>query len=145
LIDLEPGSSVEPIPNWFQSFRDLKAAVKRDMEWLLNSRRTPEAVGDELPLARRSVFNFGLPDITSIVLQSATDRARLLRMIEEVVSTYEPRLQDTKVFLDEVAPGSRMLRFSIEGLLRVDPAPERVSFDTLLELSSGTYEVKATR
>jgi len=34
------------------------------------------------------------------------------------------------------------LRFQIQGLLRIDPAPERVTFDTVLELTSGEYQVK---
>ena len=38
--------------------------------------------------------------------------------------------------------GARTLRFQIQGLLRVDPTPEQVIFDTLLELSSGEYEVR---
>ncbi len=142
LIDQDPTASADPPASRAQSFREMKAAVKRDLEWLLNTRQTPTPAGEELPLARKSVFNFGLPDLTSITVQSAQDRGRLLRMIEETVSRYEPRIQDPKVEIDAVSPTSRTVRFRIEGLLRVDPAPERVSFDTVLELSSGEYEVK---
>jgi predicted component of type VI protein secretion system len=41
------------------------------------------------------------------------------------------------------APGeaARLLHFQIEGMLRTDPAPERIVFDTVLELSSGEYQV----
>ena len=35
-----------------------------------------------------------------------------------------------------------MLRFQIEGVLRLEPVPEHVTFDTMLELTSGEYEVK---
>jgi type VI secretion system protein ImpF len=38
--------------------------------------------------------------------------------------------------------GSRQLRFLIEGLLRMEPNPEQVVFDTVLEMSSGEYHVK---
>ena len=41
-----------------------------------------------------------------------------------------------------VEGGYRALRFVIEGLLCMDPAPEPVRFDTVLELSKGQYEVK---
>jgi type VI secretion system protein ImpF len=44
--------------------------------------------------------------------------------------------------LEETAHGTRTLRFRIEGLLIMDPAPEHVSFDTVLELTSGEYEVR---
>jgi type VI secretion system protein ImpF len=43
------------------------------------------------------------------------------------------------------AGGARTLRFVIEGLLRIDPAPEHISFDTTLELTSGEYAVKGDR
>jgi type VI secretion system protein ImpF len=35
-----------------------------------------------------------------------------------------------------------VLRFQIEALLKMDPAPEQVLFDTLLQLNSGEYQVK---
>jgi type VI secretion system protein ImpF len=33
------------------------------------------------------------------------------------------------------------VRFSIQATLRMDPTPEQIVFDTVLEVSSGTYEV----
>jgi predicted component of type VI protein secretion system len=30
----------------------------------------------------------------------------------------------------------------VQGLMRINPAPEEISFDTVLELSSGEYTVK---
>lgn len=142
LIDADPSVRTDPVTTWAQSFREMKALVCRDLEWLLNTRQTPEPAADDLGLASKSVFNFGLPDISSITMQSSNDRARLLRMLEATIARFEPRIQDARVFVDNLAVGSRTLRFRIEGLLRVDPAPERVSFDTVLELSSGQYEVK---
>jgi type VI secretion system protein ImpF len=44
--------------------------------------------------------------------------------------------------LETVAGATRTLRFRIEGMLVMDPAPEHVSFDTVLELTSGGYEVR---
>jgi type VI secretion system protein ImpF len=37
---------------------------------------------------------------------------------------------------------SHQLRFTVEGMLRVDPSPEHVSFDTLLEVANGEYKVQ---
>ena len=37
------------------------------------------------------------------------------------------------------------LLFQIEGLLQMDPAPEQVSFDTTLQLSSGEYQIRGER
>jgi len=44
--------------------------------------------------------------------------------------------------VDSGSSSGRQLRFQIEGLLLMDPAPELISFDTVLQLSSGEYQVK---
>jgi len=36
----------------------------------------------------------------------------------------------------------REVRFVVEALLRMEPSPEQVVFDTVLEISSSTFEVK---
>ena len=60
-----------------------------------------------------------------------------------MVHTYEPRISRLKVVPVEADSGSRhILRFQIEGMLEMDPAPEHVSFDTILQLTSGEYQVK---
>jgi len=33
------------------------------------------------------------------------------------------------------------IRFTIDGLLRMEPNPERVTFDTVLEIGSGEFSV----
>ena len=143
LIDLEPNSGVEAPPTRAQSVRTLKAGLRRDLEWLLNTRRTPDAAGDEYRETSQSLFNYGLPDITAINWENDRDRSRLARFIEDVVHTYEPRISRLRVVPLEADSGSRhILRFQIEGMLEMDPAPEHVSFDTVLQLTSGEYQVK---
>jgi type VI secretion system protein ImpF len=143
LIDREPASGAEAAPTRAQSVRQLKIALRRDLEWLLNSRRTPDAVGSEFQELEQSLYNFGLPDVTSLSWDSARDRGRLARTIEQVLSTFEPRLSGVRVVAAETTAGARhVMRFQIEGMLEMDPSPEPISFDTLLQLSSGEYQVK---
>jgi type VI secretion system protein ImpF len=143
LIDHDPANGIDAPVTRAQSVRHLKASLRRDLEWLLNSRRTPEAAGAEFPGVERSVYNFGLPDVTSLSWDSSRDRARLVRVIEQTLEVFEPRLKHVKVLVMESAPGARhVMRFQIEGMLDMDPAPEHISFDTTLQLSSGEYQVK---
>jgi type VI secretion system protein ImpF len=125
-----------------ESFRRYKDGVKRDLEWLLNTRQIPEPAPEGAQQLSKSLYDYGLPDLTAIGLHSARDNERLLRMLEGAVRKFEPRIMNTKVTLEPLVVESRLLRFRIEGLLRVDPAPEPVSFNTVLELTSGEYEVK---
>ncbi len=139
LIDLEPKNQSEVPLNRAQSLRRLKAALKRDLEWLLNTRRTiQEAPTREL---ERSLYHYGLPDFTGLSLRSTRDQQKITRMLETTVALFEPRLANVRVTMEPLSENARRLRFLIEGLLRIDPAPERVSFDTVLDLSSGHYQV----
>ena len=63
--------------------------------------------------------------------------------MEGMIAIFEPRLIGTKVSLAPSAPGPLpQLHFVIEGLLAIDPMPEHVSFDTILDVSGGEYHVR---
>jgi type VI secretion system protein ImpF len=142
LIDQEPKNRSEALPTYAQTLRTLKASLRRDLESLLNARRTLQEAPDSASELQRSVYHYGLPDLTSLSARSATDQNKLLKIIETTVTNFEPRLANVKVSLAPVTGNNRLLRFVIEGMLRIDPAPEHVAFDTVLELASGQYEVR---
>lgn len=144
LIDLEPRNrDIRSQPA--QSMRQLKAGLRRDLEWLLNARRPPVDLPDGADELARSVYYYGLPDVSSLALSSNEDQKLLTRLIENAVAAFEPRLAGVRVSLQPINHQSQVMRFQIEGMFRVDPAPERVTFDTTLELTSGEYEVKGER
>lgn len=125
-----------------QSLRFYKDALKRDLEWLLNTRQPPIPSLPDYPLAKASTINYGLPDISAMGLNSASDNRRLRLAVETCLRNFEPRLTDVRVTLERGDFAERRLRFHIEGSMNLDPAPEEISFDTVLELSSGEYKVK---
>jgi type VI secretion system protein ImpF len=143
LIDEDPDSRVETPPTRSQSVRLMKTAVRRDLEWLLNTRRVAMPPSESLREVNRSAYIYGLPDFTTYSLSSPKDQARLVRYLQSTVKLFEPRLANIRIIpLPDNTPGTRTLHFRIEGLLLMDPAPELVSFDTVLELTSGEYEVE---
>jgi type VI secretion system protein ImpF len=143
LIDREPKNpTAEARLSRAQSVRILRAAVKRDLEWLLNTRRIKEESVDANSELTRSLFNYGLPDLTNFSMSSTRDQNKLSWLLEATVAVFEPRLINPKVFMEPIEPGSKQLRFRIDGLLDMDPAPERVTFDTVLDLTSQAYLVK---
>jgi type VI secretion system protein ImpF len=143
LIDLDPQTPADAPASRTQSVRQLKASLRRDLEWLLNTRRNPDEVPENYEQVFRSLYNYGLPDVTALSLNSPRDRQRVLRTVEVAIAIFEPRLTNVRVrSVDNVAGGPRVLRFQIEALLKMDPAPEQIFFDTLLQLSSGEYQVK---
>jgi len=138
LIDAEPGNRVESPLSRAQSVRLLKNAVRRDLEWLLNSRRIFLEPDEALKEVNRSVYAYGLPDFSALTISSTTDQAKLVRQLLSAIKLFEPRLGNVRIVpVEPVARGIQELRLRIEALLLMDPAPEPISFDTVIELKSG--------
>lgn len=138
LVDDDPTSQAESPMSRAESVRALKEAVRRDLEALLNTRRTAETAPEGLDEVAASVYHFGLPDISSMSRDSPETQARLTRLVEEAIALFEPRLTAVKVVAvsdDRTQYGES--RFVIEGTLQLDPVPERISFDTVLESTKG--------
>jgi type VI secretion system protein ImpF len=144
LIDLEPERNQEPPMSRAQSLRELRAALRRDLEWLFNTRSTIEEPPETLREVERCVYNYGIHDTSALTLKSPKDQELLARSIKTAIMFFEPRLQAAKVTIEPSSDDVRGIHFNIEGLLRMDPAPEPVFFDTLLEPASGEYKVKST-
>src|SRR5215468_7365317 len=94
LIDHEPQSSRESPASHSQSLNDLKQAVKRDLEWLLNARQVVGGVPPELKELGRSLATYGLPDFTAVSVKSPADQMRMQRALEMAISAFEPRLEN---------------------------------------------------
>ncbi len=142
LIDEEPEVSSEAIATRQKSLRQLKTAVRRDLEWLLNSRQIVGGIPADLKETVHSVANFGLPDFSSWSLKSPTERNRVRRMLETAISVFEPRLVDVTISIDPMRENERALKFRVDARLKVEPVPEPITFDTVLELGSGQYKVQ---
>jgi type VI secretion system protein ImpF len=142
LIDHEPKNRSEAMPTPAQSLRALKAALRRDLESLMNTRRVADDPPETCTELRRSVYQYGLPDISSMSTFSTNDQNLLLKAMESTLAIFEPRLTRVKVILRPVTKAGRMVHFVIEGLLQVDPVPEQIVFDTVLELTSGSYQIQ---
>jgi len=138
LIDKEPRSQVEVPLSRSQSIRLLKAAVRRDLEWLLNTRRIFEQPDESLKEVNRSLYLYGLPDFSNYSMNAPGDQARLIRFLQSTIKLFEPRLTNVRIVpLPASESGIKEVRLRIEGMLQMDPTPEPVSFDTVIELKSG--------
>jgi type VI secretion system protein ImpF len=147
LTDDEPRVGADPRITYAESLRRFKEGVQRDLEWLLNTRRTPMPAGDDFVELRNSLYHFGVPDITSMSRDAIESRVRLRSQVEEALTTFEPRLSNVHISVIEENGEShrRELRFVVEATLRLDPTPEQVTFDTVLHFSSGQIDVARAR
>ncbi|MBI1745330.1 MAG: type VI secretion system baseplate subunit TssE [Acidobacteria bacterium] len=142
LIDYEPEISSESHRSRLRGLRELKQAVKRDLEWLLNTRQPIEPPSAELKELNSSVAVYGLPDFTSLNAKNRTDQNRMRRAVEAAIRVFEPRLVNVAVTLEAMRENERLMRFRIDAHLKVEPAPEPITFDTVLQLDNGQYLVR---
>jgi len=142
LLDDAPQETHDPGSTLTQDLELYKARVRRDLEAMLNTRQESPADLSAYPELQRSLLAYGLPDFTSLSLQSDTDRARMRDAIETAIRHFEPRIMDAAVMVDAPDQKTQQLAFRVEGYLRVDPVPAPVSFDAVLQLSTQQYQIK---
>jgi type VI secretion system protein ImpF len=138
LIDTEPANRMENPLSRAQSVRLLKGAVRRDLEWLLNSRRISDLPDEALKQVNRSTYMYGLPDLSTLIMASTGDRNKLTRQILAAINLFEPRLINVRlIMIDAPDSAKKDVRLRVEAMLRMDPVPEPITFDTVIELKSG--------
>jgi len=143
LTDDEPAVRTEAPITREKSLRMMRVAVQRDLEALLNTIRIAEKVPETYTELRDSLWLYGLPDINSISLQNQQDEERLLRSLERAIQQFEPRLSRVRVTsYDRILKSRQVVEFHVEAMLMIEPAPERIAFDTILEIGKGSYRVK---
>jgi type VI secretion system protein ImpF len=143
LLDYEPGVAREVTRTRTQLLNDLKQSVRRDLENLLNTRWRCASWPADLNEIESSLANYGIPDFTASNCGAAGFREQLRRILESTIRNAETRFKSVRVKVKENADAQdRTLRFQIEALLLVEPAPEPVVFDSTMEPVTGSVEVK---
>jgi type VI secretion system protein ImpF len=141
LIDSEPGVTHEPVQRRFATINQVRDAVARDLENLLNTRKSIYPVPDVDGQVTASLFTYGVKDFISYSPRSPSVRQQIRLEIERVIVLFEPRLRNVSVRLDTSAGNERTLRFRISALLVVDPVTAPVTFDTCFDINRGDYSI----
>lgn len=127
-----------------QDLRRLKQDVARDLENLLNTRRRCQLYPSALRELNESIVEYGIPDFTGLNMSVPTERERTRQEFERVIRRFEPRLKNVVVSVQTHEDRlDRTLRLRITGVLRIEPAGERVEFDSKLEPSTAAIAITA--
>jgi len=142
LIDANPDVLQDPPRSRSQQLTDLRDAVRRDLEALLNAHKrciSPPAGLDELA---ESLVEYGAPDFLATFAGSGEVREDFRRSVEDTIRRYEPRFQTVSVkLIEDEALIDRTLRFRIDALIYAEPAPENVTYNSQLDPSSYSFQV----
>lgn len=143
LLDADPATPEPPPPSAAVALDMLRNAVRRDLEAVLNARRRRRPLPAALEELPASPLGYGIPDATSGAYAVPERRHALAREVEATIRRFEPRLMAVQVTLIEEEENlGRALRLKVEAVLRADPVPEPVSFETLLEPVSRDVTVR---
>jgi type VI secretion system protein ImpF len=136
LIDLDPRTSTEPPKSRSATLEDLRISVRRDLEWLLSTRQALYET-DGLDEAPRSVAFYGVPDFTALGAMNPEEFGIFSENLRKAIEFFEPRLLDVEITFEPVSTTDRQIRFRIDARLDIDPAPEPISFDSVISPGEG--------
>jgi len=120
--------------------RSVKESVRRELEQLFNTRCPVPA--HLLPLRKRTVIDYGIPDFSTFAPRNHADYARLAAILRNAIDIYEPRLANVSVEVER----DRDDEFSLIGIITADlvfdGVAEPVLFTTALQMKDGSVEVQ---
>jgi type VI secretion system protein ImpF len=100
--------------------------VAVELERLLNT-RAPVAA-EEMVGRRRSTIDYGIPDLSHFARRAGSSEAELLRIIEQTVAAFEPRLLSPRVTIIHSLEKREAMTVEVTGKLAIGTVLEPVTF-----------------
>ncbi|TCW75942.1 type VI secretion system baseplate subunit TssE [Burkholderia sp. SRS-46] len=151
LTDAEPQRRTEPPDAQWVGAERLRAAVLRDLAWLLNTRNAEDGFVDwsAYAHAQASVINYGMRPLVGKPM-SGVERLAVEASIRDAIVRFEPRIAPASVEVCSVpdAPGGaagerrhNVLMFEIRGTLWSVPQPVDFVLRSALDLETGAMSL----
>lgn len=148
LTDDDPQTVQESRDRSVLSIQQLRQAVLRDMDWLLNTVNfTTVSDLEGYPEVRKSVINYGTPDLSGHAVSNIEIHG-LEQLLRQAIIDFEPRLMKKSVKVRLRMSESQMdhnaLSFDIEAELWALPVPLHLYMKTEVDLDIGSVRVTDT-
>ncbi len=144
LLDENAPGGIEAPKSRGQYLSDLRAALRRDLEELLNTHQSWVAPPADLTELNTSLIDYGMPHFLGLQVASDAAREQFRAEVETLLRRFEPRFARVSVALVDSAESlERTLRFRIDALVHAEPDLEPVSFDSMLEPVHRRFAVAA--
>lgn len=147
LTDDDRTSRVESREKRVMSMKNLRAAVLRDLSWLLNTSAHPMGAEIyEFPLASQSVLNYGLPDATGMS-SSGLSIGQVEGAMRRAITTFEPRIMQGSLRVRASVDENRqknpaVIGFEIAAEFCPLPMPETLYVRSEVDLETGQFELR---
>lgn len=144
LLDVEPDVAQDRPLSVVEQIRNVREAIRRDLEALLNTRRCPVAPPGSLDELSNALVSFGIEGIVSANLVTDQSKVELSREIERRIALFETRLSNVRVsILKTQGAGARALRMRIQATFRLHEEIPPIYFESVLDPSSQRFRVES--
>jgi type VI secretion system protein ImpF len=127
---------------WNGDLDNVRDAIIDNLSALLSA-RVPVWQNTELgPLGKQAISSFGMTNLQ--LSQGGHSADIILHDVRNLILCFEPRLKEVVVELDKSADVSNKLNFRIEGIISSQFGEELVSFDSSLDFTSSSLDVRKT-
>lgn len=124
----------------------MRLGIRADLEMLLNTDRRVVGWAAELNELDSSILNFGMMNFATTNLATDQRRASVVNQVGDIIRRWEPRLGNLRVTaLPNIDATDRSLRIRIEAEIMVDPNPEPMVFDTVIDPIGNTVSLSGGR
>jgi type VI secretion system protein ImpF len=115
-----------------------RAGLRRDLEDLLNTVIRARSFPDYLGELDHSLVNFGIEDLLTTNLSTASERDRVILYIQKTIEKYEPRLMNISIMnISNQENRSHTLALRIVAETIIDDNPEEIIFNSKIDISTG--------
>ncbi|MGO6980538.1 type VI secretion system baseplate subunit TssE [Rhizobium leguminosarum] len=144
LIDEAPDRTVDPPMSFVDQVRNVREAIRRDLEALLNTRRCPATPPAALSELKDALVSYGVDGIVSANLMTDQAKLKLAQAIERRIALFETRLSDVRVtILKSRTMTERALRMRIQATFRLHEGMPPISFESTIDPSTQRFLVEA--
>lgn len=142
LIDMDPDWTEDPPVTTAETFEGIRAALRRDLELLMNTRCLTRTPPNALPELADSLVTYGVEDFFSASLTTEAQRQAFAQGLEARIARFEPRLEEVSVSLvADPVPSRRTLRMRISGRYTARPGLPPLVFETAMDPVAGRFSV----
>jgi type VI secretion system protein ImpF len=139
---LDSGSDYGILGGRVSDIQIVRKSVLRDVENLLNTRRSIIDPPVSYHYLNDSMFVYGLEDFIAKNPKSPDVRKALKQSIETTIRKFEPRLMHVLVEFNNQIGNEQNLCFAVKATLNADPVLEPIYFDTWFSVNRGEYKIK---
>jgi len=145
MLDDAPDMEADPLVSLSDQVREMREVIRRDLEALLNTRRSPSGPPGALKELNDALVSYGMDGVLSANLVTDASKDKLAQSIERRISMFETRLSDVRVtILKNRMEGERALRMRIQATFRLHEGMPPISFESKIDPSTQRFLVETT-